>query len=202
MSVDRDGCSDLLIGWLPPSLLIIGIMLILFSFVSYRVGGGEMDYGVTGFSGLLLTLFGAAAIERRRRSQAAPDLRARRADFLRLRQEGLLVGQPDLAKELGVKSATVRRWCKALRLEPAYRVGRNYFTLQQAELVRRYGSAGTTERREILEELEDRPFVVRPTDCTACGAWNPPGSQRCGECGTALGKVVQKGDCSANSAGV
>ena len=202
MSVDRDGCSDLLSRWLPATRLTIGIMLILLSFVSYVVVDGEMDYRVIGFAGLLLALFGAGALDRKRRNQATPDLRARRADFVRLRQEGSLVSQSDLAKEVGVKSATVRRWCKALRLEPAYRVGRNYFTLQQAELVRRYGIAGTTERREIVDELEDRPLVVRPTDCTACGVWNPPGSQHCSECGTALGEVVQKGDCRAKSPGV
>jgi hypothetical protein len=25
-----------------------------------------------------------------------------------------------------------------------------------------------------------------PLDCTACGAWNPAGSDHCGECGAAL----------------
>jgi hypothetical protein len=61
----------------------------------------------------------------------------------------LLVSQPDLAKELSVQSPTVRRWCQMLGLEPAYQLGRNYYTLEQADLIRRYGSAGTTQRRAI-----------------------------------------------------
>jgi ribosomal protein L40E len=101
----------------------------------------------------------------------------------------LLVSQPDLAKELGVQSPTVRRWCQTLGLEPACKLGSNYYTLAQADLIRRYGSAGTTGRREILEELKDRPFQDRASDCTVCGAWNPPGSQHCGECGAALGSA-------------
>jgi hypothetical protein len=118
---------------------------------------------------------------RRRRRQADPDRRARQSEFLRLRQEGSLVSQPDLARELGVKSPTVRRWCQELRLEPAHRVGRNYYTSKQADLIRRYGIASTTERREIRKELIDQA-----SNCTACGAWNPPASQQCDECGAAL----------------
>lgn len=37
------------------------------------------------------------------------------------------------------------------------------------------------DQHETLQELEDQP-----SDCTACGAWNPPGSEHCGECGAAL----------------
>jgi hypothetical protein len=94
---------------------------------------------------------------RKRRIQADPEQRARQAEIRRLRQEGLLVSQPDLATELGVQSPTVWRWCKMLGLKPAYHAGRNYYTLEQADLIRRYGSAHTTQRREILRELEGRP---------------------------------------------
>jgi hypothetical protein len=31
----------------------------------------------------------------------------------------VLVSQPDLTRELGMQSPTVRRWCQMLRLEPA-----------------------------------------------------------------------------------
>jgi len=91
---------------------------------------------------------------RKRRIQADLEQLARQAEIRRLHQEGLLVSQPDLAKELGVQSPTVRRWCQMLGLEPAYQLGRNYYTLEQADLTRRYGSAGTTQRREILRERE------------------------------------------------
>ena len=37
------------------------------------------------------------------------------------------------------------------------------------------------DRREILQEIVDRPST-----CTACGAWNSAGSEYCGECGAAL----------------
>jgi hypothetical protein len=185
MSIDRGGCLGLLISWLLGSLFIMGVLLILASFALTVVAEGKTDYLGFGFAGFLM-LLGAGAISRKRRIQAAPDRRARRADFLRLRQEGSLVSQPDLARELGVKSPTVRRWCQMLGLEPAYRAGRNYYTLAQADLLRRYGIADTTERREIVEELKDRPFEDRASECNVCGAWNPPGSQHCGECGVAL----------------
>jgi hypothetical protein len=99
---------------------------------------------------------------RKRPIQADPEQRARQAEIRRLRQEGLLVSQPDLARELGVQSPTVRRWCQMLGIEPAYQLGRNYYTLEQADLIRRYGMAGITQRREILEEalfpeVEDLP---------------------------------------------
>jgi hypothetical protein len=89
---------------------------------------------------------------RKRRIQADPEQRARQAEIRRLRQEGLLVSQPDLARELGVQSPTVRQWCQKLGLKPAHSVGRNYYTVEQADLIRRYGSADPVQRREILRE--------------------------------------------------
>jgi DNA-binding transcriptional regulator YiaG len=101
---------------------------------------------------------------RKRRIQADPEQRARQAEIRRLRQEGLLVSQPDLARELGVQSPTVRQWCQKLGLEPAHSTGRNYYTVEQADLIRRYGSAGTAQRHEFLQQPRDRPpeHVERP----------------------------------------
>ena len=93
---------------------------------------------------------------RKRRSQPDPERPAEQSEFLRLRQEGLLVSEPDLARELGVLSFAVQRWCQMLGLEPAYWVGKNYYTSEQADLIRRYGNADTTQRREILQEKTGR----------------------------------------------
>jgi hypothetical protein len=185
MSVDRDGFWRILISWLLGFLFITGVLLILASFVLTGAAEGKTAYLGLGFAGFLV-LLGAGAIDRMRRIQAEPDRRARRADLQRLRREGLLVSQPDLARELAVKSPTVRRWCQTLGLEPACRARKNYYTLAQADLIRQYGIAGVTKRREILEELKVRPLKDRTSECTACRAWNPPGSQQCGECGAAL----------------
>jgi DNA-binding transcriptional regulator YiaG len=167
------------------ALFLLGVVLVVLAGIAFVSGSGSLAYLAAGFAGLLM-LLGAGAMDRKQRMRADPERRARHANIRRLRQEGLLVSQPDLARELGVGSSTVRRWCKTLGLEPAYRLGRNYYTSQQAELIRRYGSAGSAERREILKELESQPFEEHAQDCAACGAWNPLGSKQCGECGAAL----------------
>ena len=64
-----------------------------------------------------------SADHRKRRTQADPERRARQAEIRRLRHEGLLVSQPEFARELGVQSATVRRWCQMLGLEPTSSAG-------------------------------------------------------------------------------
>jgi hypothetical protein len=169
------------------ALLIFAAFFLSIPACALAFGASLADPGILplGLVGLVILLW-AVYILVKPRSQTDPHRRARQAEIRRQRQEGLLVGQPELARELGVKSPTVRRWCQKLGLEPACKLGRNYYTLAQADLIRRYGSAGTSERREILEGLKDRPFEDRASDCTACGAWNPPGSQHCGECGAVL----------------
>jgi hypothetical protein len=52
------------------------------------------------------------------------------------------------------------------------------------------GAAAIVWKRPVQVD-PDRPESLKepadgPSDCTACGAWNPPGSQHCGECGAAL----------------
>ena len=178
------------------TLLIFAAFFLSIPACALAFGASLADPGILplGLAGLVILLWAVYVLvrpriradHRKRRTQADPERRARQAEIRRQRQEGLLVSQPDLARELGVKSPTVRRWSQTLGLEPACKLGSNYYTLAQADLIRRYGSAGTTERREMLEELEDWPFEDRLSGCAVCGAWNPPGSEHCGECGAVV----------------
>ncbi len=156
---ERAGDREKVVASLILAALPLSILACALAFGASLADPGILPLGLVGLVLLLRAVYVIVKPRipvkyRKRRIQADPEQLARQAEIRRLHQEGLLVSQPDLAKELGVQSPTVRRRCQMLGLEPAYQLGRNYYTLEQADLIRRCGSAGTTQRREILRELE------------------------------------------------
>lgn len=88
-------------------------------------------------------------------------------EFRRLLENGQLVSEPDLAEELHVKSSTIRLWCRYLSIKPPYQIGNDYYTLDQADSIRKVGRSKRDELRRRFDEgksrdlYEDRPHLSK-----------------------------------------
>ncbi len=101
-----------------------------------------------------------------------------KSEFRQLKEEGQLITSVQLADELGVQTVTIRRWCKDLNIQPVFQARENYFNIEQSELLREYGNASTSVRRQIERRIWGSVYEARLKNRAKKRSLNGAGSAR------------------------